>query len=122
MEAEENLRHFLGQLLNRTEGFECLGFAGDSIELESMALQLKPQVLLLDSHSAATLPKETLRRLRQELPRLYVVLMDLEEGPHYERLAKRAGADGFLSKARVPEALDQLRARLHEQSIPAPAS
>ena len=113
LEAEENLRHFLAQLLNRTEGFVCVGHAAEAQELESMVAGLKPQVLLMDRQSASTLPSSTIQRLRHIQPGLIVLLMDLEEGPGYERLARRAGADGFLCKARVPETLATLRTRLH---------
>lgn len=111
MEQEEDLRHWLGRLLDHTPGFECVGYCHRAERLEDEALRLRPDLLLLDSHSAAALPPGVLTRLRMALPGLYVVLMDLEEGPGYERLARRAGADGFLSKARVPEALALLRDR-----------
>ncbi|MFH1035651.1 MAG: hypothetical protein V1806_14175 [Pseudomonadota bacterium] len=112
MDQDEELRHWLGRLLDRTEGFDNLGFCGHEQDLVAESLRLKPQLILLDTHSAARLTPGTLARLRGALEGLYVVLMDLEEGPGYERLAKGAGADGFLCKARVPEALERLRGLL----------
>lgn len=115
MDQDEDLRHWLGRLLDRTEGFESVGFCTESCDLAAMSQSLAPHLILLDTHSAARLLPGTLARLRKTLPGLYVVLMDLEEGPAYERLAKRAGADGFLCKARVPEALERLRSLLRER-------
>ncbi len=119
MEQEEDLRHWLGRLLSRTEGYEYVGQCQGAAELRAEALRLRPDLLLLDSHSASALPAGLLAELRRQLPGLYVALMDIEEGPGYERLARRAGADGFLSKARVPEALAGLLDRL---ACGAPAS
>ncbi|MBI4797226.1 MAG: response regulator [Desulfarculus sp.] len=115
MDQDEDLRHWLGRLLDRTEGFENVGYCADSSELAAMSQRLEPHLILLDTHSAAQLAPGTLGRLRKSLPGLYVVLMDLEEGPAYDRLAKRAGADGFLCKARVPEALERLRSLLQDR-------
>lgn len=112
MEQEEDLRHWLGRLLAQTDGFEVVGFLGKDAALDREARRLTPHLILLDTHSAGQLAPGTLARLRKDVPGIYVVLMDLEEGPHYERLAQKAGADGFLSKARVPESLDRLRAQL----------
>lgn len=112
LEAEENLRHFLAQLLDRTEGFVCVGHAPGVEDIERLVTSLRPQVLLVDRAGASAISRQTLLRLRQNQPGLIVLLMDLEEGPGYERLAKRAGADGFLCKARVPETLALLRSRL----------
>ncbi|MFZ5586351.1 MAG: response regulator [Thermodesulfobacteriota bacterium] len=112
MEQEEDLRHWLGRLLAQTEGFEAVGFLDKDAELGSEARRLAPHLILLDTHSASHLPPGALAELRKDLPGVYVVLMDLEEGPNYERLAQKAGADGFLSKARVPESLDRLHAQL----------
>jgi DNA-binding response OmpR family regulator len=112
MDQDEDLRHWLGRLLDRTEGFESVGFCSHEQDLVAESMSQRPHLLLLDTHSAARLAPGTLGRLRKSLAGLYVVLMDLEEGPAYERLAKGAGADGFLCKARVPEALERLRALL----------
>lgn len=115
VDHDEDLRHWLGRLLERTEGFENLGFCSADAELMQESKRLMPHLLLMDTYSAARLGPGSLAKLRQDTPGLYVVLMDLEEGPAYERLAKRAGADGFLCKARVPESLERLRALLRHR-------
>jgi len=112
MDQDEDLRHWLGRLLDGTDGFQSVGFCASEADLVADAMRLCPHLILLDTHGAAGLAPGTLTRLRKALPGLYVVLMDLEEGPAYERLAKRSGADGFLCKARVPEALERLRGLL----------
>lgn len=112
MEQKEDLRHWLGRLVAQTDGFEVVGFLGQDAELSHEARRLAPHLILLDTHSAGRLAPGALANLRRDLPGVYVVLMDLEEGPNYERLAQKAGADGFLSKARVPESLDRLRTQL----------
>jgi response regulator of citrate/malate metabolism len=73
MEQEEDLRHWLGRLLDHTPGFACVGRCHRAERLEAEALRLRPDLLLLDSHSAAALPPGVLARLRKSLPGLYVV-------------------------------------------------
>ncbi|MCA1988456.1 MAG: hypothetical protein LDL07_04805 [Desulfarculus sp.] len=110
VEQDDDLRHWLGRLLGLSEGFKVVGYLDRDADLKAEVQRLIPDLLLLDTHSAGRLAPETLPDLRQALPGLYVVLMDLEEGPNYERLARRGGADGFLCKVRVPESLEKLRA------------
>lgn|GEM_PF-2654909 len=110
VEQDEDLRHWLVRLLGLSEGFQVVGCLDRDLDLTGETLRLRPDLLLLDTHTAGRLAPETLPGLRQALPGLYVVLMDLEEGPNYERLARRGGADGFLCKVRVPESLEKLRA------------
>ena len=116
VDQDTDLRHWLGRLLDRTEGFETVGFCSPEQDLLAELEQLRPHLVLVDTLSAARLAPGLLPRLRKALPGLYVVLMDLEEGPGYERLAKRAGADGFLCKGRVPEALERLRGLLRARA------
>jgi len=120
MEQEENLRHWLGRLLDRTEGFQCVGYCPGPEAIKDMVVQLAPEMLLLDWRSASSLPAQSLLELKKLAPGLCVVFMDLEEGPSYERRARCAGADGFLSKARVPEDLESLRKRFfpEEKQLP----
>ncbi|MFH1060674.1 MAG: hypothetical protein V1797_18590 [Pseudomonadota bacterium] len=112
MEQKEDLRHWLGRLVDQTNGFEVVGFLGQDADLDGEARRLAPHLILLDTQSVGRLAPGALASLRRDLPGVYVVLMDLEEGPNYERLAQKAGADGFLSKARVPESLDRLLVQL----------
>ena len=111
MEREETLRHWLGRLLDRTEGFECVGYCPKVEDIQKEVTRLGPQILLLDWRSASALPGNFMLDIKQLNPNLCVVFMDLEEGPGYDRRARKAGADGFLSKARVPEGLESLRQR-----------
>ncbi|MCA1905620.1 MAG: response regulator [Desulfarculus sp.] len=110
VEQDDDLRHWLGRFLGLSDGFKVVGYLDRDADLKAEVERLTPDLLLLDTHTTSRLPPETLAELRRALPRLYVVLMDLEEGPNYERLAKRGGADGFLCKVRVPESLEKLRA------------
>ncbi|MBI3856236.1 MAG: metallophosphoesterase family protein [Planctomycetes bacterium] len=41
------MRHWLGRLLDRTEGFESVGFCTNEQDLASESLRLKPQLILL---------------------------------------------------------------------------
>ncbi|ADK83441.1 response regulator receiver protein [Desulfarculus baarsii DSM 2075] len=103
---------WLGRLLGRTPGFSYLGHCDGGRCLESRALRTRPDVVLMDLQTARALPGGAMGRLRQSLPGAMFVLMDLDDGGNYERLARRLGADGFISSANMPQALEKIRRRL----------
>lgn len=100
---------WLGRLLGRTPGFSYVGHCDGGRCLETRATRIKPDVVLMDLQTARSMPGGAMVRLRQSMPGVMFVLMDLEEGAHYERLARRLGADGFVSSANMPQALDMIR-------------
>jgi len=111
LEHDETMRHWLGRLLAQCEGYDYLGSYPGLAEASQAIGLLKPQIVLLDTASAASLSADEVARLKKCLPLAWVFLLDLEEGPGYARLAQRLGADGFLCKGRLPEQLGNLRQR-----------
>ncbi len=105
MEEDRESRPWLSLLLDGSEGLQCVGFCEELACLPKEIEHVAPQVLLMDARCAAQIPRHTWPELRRAHPDLAIVLMDLEDGPRYQRLAKRAGADAFVSKARLTEEL-----------------
>jgi DNA-binding NarL/FixJ family response regulator len=64
---------------------------------------------LINLNAANELGYEKLRDLKAFFPNLMIVLMDMEHGPRYRRLARQAGADTFMSTISAPEELERLR-------------
>ncbi|KMY67944.1 hypothetical protein AAU61_08860 [Desulfocarbo indianensis] len=115
LEHDETMRHWLGRLLTQCEGYNYLGsFPGVAEASQAIGL-LNPHIILLDTACAVSLSAEEVARLKKCLPLAWVLLLDLEEGPGYERLAQRLGADGFLCKGRLPEQLRDLRQRFQQE-------
>ena len=101
--------HGLEALLRGSGDFQCLGLSLGCAGVEEAALRLKPRLILMDSRCIRDLPPTVLPRLRTSLPGVIVGLLDLEDGPLYDALAVKAGADLFVCKSRVDESLGKIK-------------
>lgn len=84
--------------LQRHEGFEVVGEAGDGLEGIKRARQLKPDVVLLDLHMPGTGGLEALRVLVEDLPETQVIMLTVSEDAEDLLETLRAGARGYLLK------------------------
>jgi len=84
--------------LQRQEGFEVVGEAGDGLEGIKRAKQLKPDVVLLDLHMPGTSGLEALRVMVEEVPETQVIMLTVSEDAEDLLDTLRAGARGYLLK------------------------
>ncbi len=85
-------------VLQRDDGFEVVGEAGDGLEGIKRAKQLKPDVVLLDLHMPGTGGLEALRLLKEDVPETQVVMLTVSEDSEDLLETLRAGARGYLLK------------------------
>lgn len=85
-------------LLERQEGFEVVGEAGDGLEGVKRAKQLKPDVVLLDLHMPGTSGLQAIPLLREEAPQSQIIMLTVSEDADDLLEALRAGARGYLLK------------------------
>ncbi len=85
-------------VLQRHEGFEVVGEAGDGLEGIKRAKQLKPDVVLLDLHMHGIGGLEALRVLAEDVPETQVVMLTVSEDAEDLLETLRAGARGYLLK------------------------
>lgn len=85
-------------VLQRHEGFEVVGEAGDGLEGIKRAKQLKPDVVLLDLHMPGIGGLEALRVLVEDVPEAQVVMLTVSEDAEDLMDTLRAGARGYLLK------------------------
>jgi DNA-binding NarL/FixJ family response regulator len=78
-----------------------VGTATSGTEGIKKALELRPQVILLDLVMPGLSGLYALPRLRQQVPDAAVIVLTLLEGEGYEEAARDAGADGFVPKSRL---------------------
>lgn len=80
------------------QGFDIVGEAGDGIEAVSLALAVRPDVILMD----VTMPEidgvEACRQVRAQLPETKVVMLTMHADQGVLTSAIRAGATGYLVK------------------------
>lgn len=91
-------RSGIKSLLQRHEGFEVVGEAGDGLEGIKRASSLRPQVILLDLHMPGVSGLEALKVIVEEVPEARVLMLTVSEDAQDLLDALRAGACGYLLK------------------------
>lgn len=91
-------RNGIKLLLQRQEGFEVVGEAGDALEGVKLAKRLKPDVVLQDLHMPGTSGLQALPLLKEEAPGAQVVMLTVSEDAEDLLEALRNGARGYLLK------------------------
>ena len=85
-------------LLQRNPRFEVVGEAADGVEGVKRALQLQPDVILLDLNMPGMSGVETLQLLLQDRPQSAVLMLTVSEEADDLAAALQAGARGYLIK------------------------
>ncbi|MGI9273325.1 MAG: two-component system response regulator NarL [Endozoicomonas sp.] len=105
------LRKGLAQLIDEEEGLEVAGEASNGRDGLSMALELDPDLILLDLNMKGMDGLETLKAMREAGVVSRVVVLTVSEHKDDVAAMFRAGADGYLLKDMEPEELLDLVAR-----------
>jgi DNA-binding NarL/FixJ family response regulator len=88
----------LATLLGLTPGVEVVGIAGDGAEGIEQALDLEPDVVLMDIQMPRLDGIAATRRIRRRLPRTKVLVMTALTGDEYVERAVKAGAEACVRK------------------------
>jgi DNA-binding NarL/FixJ family response regulator len=101
------VRKGLAMVLRLEEDFEVVGEAGDGRQAVEMAIQLRPDLVLLDRKMPAMEGREALIALRDSLPGVKILILTGAEldAEVYDLLA--AGVDGYVLKDIDPYELKQ---------------
>ena len=94
----ELLRKGIEAVLASHEGIEVVGHAEDGLEAVEAAVQLRPDVLLLDLRMERHGGMEALDSCRALVPEVRVLILTANENPANLRSAIAAGASGYLTK------------------------
>lgn len=92
------VRAGLRNLLNAEPDFEVVGEAGDGVQAFQLAVELRPDLVLLDVNMPNNGGIETLQRLKERFPAMYVLMLTVHEDESLLRKAIRAGASGYVIK------------------------
>lgn len=108
-------------LLERQEGFEVVGEAGDGLDGAKRAKMLKPDVVLLDLHMPGTSGLAAIPLLLEEAPQAQIVMLTVSEDAEDLIDAMRAGACGYLLKNIDTDfLLDSIRRAANGESVMSP--
>lgn len=94
----EILRNGMRVLLEREPGWVVCGQATTGNDVVAMAIELKPDVILLDISMPGVNGLQAARQIRRSVPSP-IVFVSMYDAPDFEREAINAGASGFVSTA-----------------------
>jgi two-component system, NarL family, nitrate/nitrite response regulator NarL len=97
------LRKGLRQLLSLSSDMEVVAEAGNGADAITLAVELDPDLILLDLNMQGMDGLETLRRLREEGVTSRIVMLTVSDADDDVLNAISAGADGYLLKDMEPE-------------------
>ena len=87
--------------------FEVVGTASDGDEAVSVALRLRPDLVLLDARMPRASGFEAARRLRVELPGIPIVFLTAMRDPQLAAEAFSAGATAYILKDSTAKAFEE---------------
>jgi DNA-binding NarL/FixJ family response regulator len=100
------VRAGLRKLLESMPSVRVVGEAGDGLSALALALQLQPDLVLMDIGMPGLSGLEASARLRQVQPATRVLILSMHQNREYVRQALRNGAAGYLVKDAAPLELD----------------
>ncbi|UQU62725.1 response regulator transcription factor [Couchioplanes caeruleus] len=116
------IREGLGMVLGLMAGVEVVGAAADGTEAVTLALAVRPDVVLMDLRMPRCDGVEATRRLRAEAPEVKVVVLTTYSDDRSVLDALRAGARGYLTKDAGGEQIHEaLRQVLDDHAVIDPA-
>ena len=106
-------------LLSRDPRFEIIADAADAVEAHRRALELQPDLILLDNHLPGVNGVDALPTLREAAPSACILILTVSEDERDLGAALRNGASGYLLKTMEADALSDaiLRAMRGESVV-----
>jgi DNA-binding NarL/FixJ family response regulator len=99
------VRRGVRSILHSRPDVEVCGEASDGKEAIEKALELKPDVIVLDLTMPVMGGFAAAAELRHRLPDLPILFYSIHEGAYLMAEAKRLGVQGFVSKSRISDTL-----------------
>ena len=109
VELDEDLRYWMGRLLDRSEGFILRESCSEVFDLAEIVKRVSPDLILLDSKAVASLNPDEIARVKSRPSAPYLVLTGIADEKSQKKTALSAGADEYFDKSRALQSLDIIR-------------
>ncbi len=118
VEDDKIINESLASLINKAEGFECIGAYLDCESMLSKIPQLNPDILLMDIKLPGMSGIEGVRRVKSIKPDLNILMLTIHEENEMIFEALCAGACGYLVKKTHPILLLEAIKEAYEGGAP----
>jgi len=118
VEDNKTLREGFETLLNRTPGFKCVCTCETVAEALKRIPRAEPDVVLMDIQLPDATGVECTEKIKEQIPRLQIVILTVYEDTERIFQALRAGACGYLLKRAQPETVIAAVQEAHEGGVP----
>ncbi len=98
VEDNAQLRNTLGKVINRADGFSCVGMYATAEEALEAIPRNPPDVVLMDINLPGMNGVECVSELKKILPKILIVMLTVYEDTDNIFNALKAGATGYLLK------------------------
>lgn len=116
------VRQGLRKLLENEDGIEVAGEAADGRDAVAKAVELSPQVVLMDLSMPGLNGLEAIRQIVKRAPKSRILVLSMHKNDAYVLQALRSGAAGYLLKdSAAEEIVSALRAVGRGESYLSPA-
>lgn len=92
------VREGFAQMLELEEDFSVVGQAADAEQARKKAVELKPDIILMDIKLPGVNGIEATRLIKKELPDTEIIILSMYDEEEYVRESVRAGATGYVLK------------------------
>ena len=100
-------RKGIARLIDSQPDFQVVGEARDGRDALEQAQKLEPQVILMDIEMPNWNGTEATRRIKSEMPLVFIIMLTVSDDDQNLFAAVRAGASGYLLKSVKPDELFQ---------------
>ena len=100
-------RKGIARLIDSQPDFHVVGEARDGRDALEQAQKLEPQVILMDIEMPNWNGTEATRRIKSEMPLVFIIMLTVSDDDQNLFAAIRAGASGYLLKIVKPDELFQ---------------
>lgn len=122
VEQKEVIREGLAMLIDGTEGYRCVGSFCDCETMLPKIERIKPDVLLMDIRLSGISGIAGVKKAKEKLPALNILILTVYEESELIYDAFCAGASGYLIKKTPPTRLLEAIREAHEGGSPMSAN
>lgn len=107
----------LRTLLSQLEGIEIVSEAQNGLEIVKQALELRPDVIVMDISMKLMNGIEATAEIRAKAPGIKIIMLSMHDAEEYVAQALRAGASGYLLKDSTEPEIEQAIAAVMRDEI-----